>query len=50
MKTSKLIKPTSVEAKGAFSALGYFAYKTRSSFNTNALDTSLLMHYLYEIL
>ena len=42
----KTIKPTSVEAERAFSALGYFVSKIRNRLNDNTIDALLLLrHY-----
>ena len=42
----KIIKPTSVEAERAFSALGYFMSKIRNRLNDNTIDALLfLRHY-----
>ena len=44
----KTIKPTSVEAKRAFSALGYFANKIRSQMNDATLDDLIFQHQYYK--
>ena len=44
----KTIKPTSVEAERAFSALGYFANKIRSQMNDDTLDALIFLRQYYK--
>ena len=44
----KTIKPTSVEAERAFSALGYFANKIRSQMNDATLDALIFQRQYYK--
>ena len=43
----KTIKPTSVEAERAFSALGYFVSKIRNCFNDDTIDALLFLRHYY---
>lgn len=44
----KTIKPTSVEAERAFSALGYFANKIRNRLNDDTLDALMFLRQYYK--
>ena len=43
----KTIKPTSVEAERAFSALGYFVSKSRNCLNDDTIDALLFLRHYY---
>ena len=43
----KTIKPTSVEAERAFSALGYFVSKIRNCLNDDTINTLLFLRHYY---
>ena len=43
----KAIKSTSVEAKHAFSALGYFVSKIKNRLNDDNIDALLFLHHYY---
>ena len=43
----KTIKPTTVEAERAFSALGYFVNKIRNRLNDNTIDALLFLRHYY---
>ena len=43
----KTIKPTSVEAEHAFSALGYFVSKIRNCLNDDTIDALLFLRHYY---
>ena len=47
-KALKTIKPTSVEAERAFSAMGFFATKLRNRMGDKTLDAMITMRQFYK--